>query len=52
MWARNHFFDVRLVSHARINCDLIIGCTYKSEKTLEDSFIYVRWLSRKTKGAL
>ena len=42
MWVRNYFFDVRLVSDARINCDLIIGCTYKSERTLAYDIIYVR----------
>ena len=37
------FFDVRLGIGARINCEFMIGCTYRSEKTLEDSFIYVRF---------
>ena len=43
MWTRNHFFDVRLGIGARLFSASMIGCTYKSERTLEDSFIYVRY---------
>ena len=36
------FFDVRLGIGARINPAFMIGCTYKSEKTLAYSFVYSR----------
>ena len=43
MWTRNHFLDVRLGIDARINPAFMIGCTYKSERTLALSFIYSRF---------
>ena len=44
MLARNRFFDVRLGIGARNNCDFMIGCTYKSEKTLEDYITCLRYV--------
>ena len=45
IWAKNHFFNIRLGIGARIKRAFMISCIYKSERTLALSFIYSRSLS-------
>ena len=52
MWVRNYFFDVRFDIGVRINPVFMIGCIYKSERTLVYDIIYIRWSKISVLGVL